>query len=179
MHSIGSAAIDPQTKNVYLQTTNGLFLAFTSDGKKLWEHSMMERFGRLTFPNGRTGAPIVEGDLVIMHCITSYWGKQGPARDRFYGFDKISGRIVWVLVLTDLETIEWVKDSLNLDHELKDINNSDILIELFRTIPKSIKPEDVNAFISTKEPELQSLFNEIILKGTIPLTLEIQFFTPS
>ena len=95
-YSIGSAAIDPQTKNVYLQTTNGLFLAFTSDGKKLWEHSMMERFGRLTFPNGRTGAPIVEGDLVIMHCITSYWGKQGPARDRFYGFDKISGRIVWV-----------------------------------------------------------------------------------
>ncbi|MFL2452211.1 MAG: DNA primase [Verrucomicrobiales bacterium] len=80
-------------------------------------------------------------------------------------------KILIKLVLTDLETIEWVKDSLNLDHELKDINNSDILIELFRTIPKSIKPEDVNAFISTKEPELQSLFNEIILKGTMPLTL--------
>ncbi len=57
---------------------------------------MMERFGRLTFPNGRTGAPIVEGNLVIMHCITSYWGKQGPARDRFYAFDKNSGDIVWV-----------------------------------------------------------------------------------
>ena len=95
-YSIGSAAIDPDTKNVYLQTTNGLFVAFTSEGKKLWEHSMMERFGRLTFPNGRTGAPIVEGDLVIMHCITSYWGKQGPARDRFYAFDKISGDIVWI-----------------------------------------------------------------------------------
>ena len=80
-------------------------------------------------------------------------------------------KILIKLVLTDLETIEWVKDSLNLDHELKDINNSDILIELFRTIPKSIKPEDVNAFIYTKEPELQSLFNEIILKGTMPLTL--------
>ena len=49
-YSIGSAAIDPDTKNVYLQTTNGLFVAFTSEGKKLWEHSMMERFGRLTFP---------------------------------------------------------------------------------------------------------------------------------
>jgi len=95
-YSIGAAAIDPETRNVYLQTTNGLFIAFTSEGKALWEHSMMERFGRLTFPNGRTGAPIVEGQLVIMHCITSYWGKQGPARDRFYAFDKRTGDIVWV-----------------------------------------------------------------------------------
>ena len=95
-YSIGAAVIDPETKNVYLQTTNGLFIAFTSGGKALWEHSMMERFGRLTFPNGRTGAPIVEGQLVIMHCITSYWGKQGPARDRFYAFDKRTGDIVWV-----------------------------------------------------------------------------------
>ncbi|MEE3177424.1 MAG: PQQ-binding-like beta-propeller repeat protein, partial [Verrucomicrobiota bacterium] len=95
-YSIGAAVIDPETKNVYLQTTNGLFIAFTSEGKALWEHSMMERFGRLTFPNGRTGAPIVEGQLVIMHCITSYWGKQGPARDRFYAFDKRTGDIVWV-----------------------------------------------------------------------------------
>jgi len=95
-YSIGAAAIDPETRNVYLQTTNGLFIAFTSGGKPLWEHSMMERFGRLTFPNGRTGAPIVEGQLVIMHCINSYWGKQGPARDRFYAFDKRTGDIVWV-----------------------------------------------------------------------------------
>ena len=95
-YSIGSAVVDPETRNVYLQTTNGLFIAFTSSGKPLWQHSMMERFGRLTFPNGRTGAPIVEGQLVIMHCITSYWGKQGPARDRFYAFDKKSGVIVWI-----------------------------------------------------------------------------------
>ncbi len=95
-YSIGAPAIDPETKNVYFQTTNGRFVAISAAGKILWEHSMMERFGRLTFPNGRTGAPIVEGDLVIMHCITSYWGKQGPARDRFYAFDKRSGAIVWV-----------------------------------------------------------------------------------
>ena len=95
-YAIGSAAVDPDTRNVYLQTTNGRFLAFTAGGKLLWQHSTMERFGRLTFPNGRTGAPIVEGELVIMHCISSYWGKQGPARDRFYGFDKRSGEIVWI-----------------------------------------------------------------------------------
>jgi len=95
-YSIGAPAIDPETGNIYAQTTNGRFMGVSRDGKILWEHSMMERFGRLTFPNGRTGAPIVEGNLVIMHCITSYWGKQGPARDRFYAFDKLSGDLVWV-----------------------------------------------------------------------------------
>ena len=73
--------------------------------------------------------------------------------------------------LTDHDTIEWIKESLNLDNDLKDINDSHILIELFRSFPKSIRPEDVNAFISTKEPELQSLLNEIILKETMLLTL--------
>ncbi|MDA7681256.1 DNA primase [Verrucomicrobiales bacterium] len=75
------------------------------------------------------------------------------------------------LALTDLDTIEWIKGFLNLDNELKDINDSDILIELFRSLPKSIRPEDVNAFISTKEPQLQTILNEIILKETMLLTL--------
>ena len=95
-YAIGAPAVDPETGNIYVQTTNGRFLGVSRDGKILWEHSMMERFGRLTFPNGRTGAPIIEGNLAIMHCITSYWGKQGPARDRFYAFDKTSGDLVWV-----------------------------------------------------------------------------------
>ena len=53
----------------------------------LWQTSMMEEYGRLTFPNGRTGAPVVEGDLLITRGITSSWGSEGPARDRFYAFD--------------------------------------------------------------------------------------------
>ena len=79
--------------------------------------------------------------------------------------------IIIKLALTDHDTIEWIKGSLNLDNDLKDMNDSDILIELFRSFPKSIKPEEVNAFISTKEPKLQSLLNEIILKETMLLTL--------
>ena len=58
-------------------------------------YSLMERFGRLTFPNGRTGAPVIDGDLVIVRGVTSYWGKQGPARDRFYAFNKSTGVPVW------------------------------------------------------------------------------------
>ncbi len=94
-YGIGSPVIDAETGNVYLQTSNGRCLAFTADGKKLWEISLMEKLARLTFPNGRTGSPAVDGPLVIFHCVTANWGRTGPARDRFYAFDKITGELVW------------------------------------------------------------------------------------
>jgi len=94
-YAIGSPAIDPQSGNIYLMTTPGILFAASPEGKILWQHSMMEEFGRLTFPNGRTGSPIIDGNLVIVRGITSNWGRQGPARDRFYAFDKITGNLVW------------------------------------------------------------------------------------
>ena len=94
-YAIGAPVIDPETGNVYLLTSPGLLVAFTRDGEQLWERSMMEEFGRLTFPNGRTGSPSVEGDLVIIHAITANWGAHGPARDRFYAFDKRRGDLIW------------------------------------------------------------------------------------
>ncbi len=95
-YAIGSPAYDAETKQVYLQTTNGYFVccdAATGDIK--WRHSLMEAVGRITFPNGRTGAPVVEGDTVIVHVITANWGAAGPANDRFYAFDKRTGELVW------------------------------------------------------------------------------------
>ena len=94
-YGVGAAAVDGETGNVYFQTSPGLLLGFDKNGKKLWERSLMEEFARLTFPNGRTGGPCVDGDLVIIHAITANWGKGGPARDRFYAFDKHSGDLVW------------------------------------------------------------------------------------
>lgn len=94
-YAIGSPTIDPETGNVYLQLTNGRCVAFTRDGDPLWEISLMEELGRLTFPNGRTGAPAVFEHLVIFHCVTVNWGATGPAQDRFYAFDKLSGELVW------------------------------------------------------------------------------------
>lgn len=94
-YSIGAPTIDPETGNVYLLTTPGLINCFSPDGELLWQHSMMERFGRLTFPNGRVGSVVIEGDLAIARGITSYWGAEGPARDRFIAFDKLSGEPVW------------------------------------------------------------------------------------
>ena len=94
-YATSSPTIDPETGNVYVLGTQGLLSAFTVDGKFLWQHSMMEEFGRLTFPNARTASPVVDKDLVITRGITSSWGAHGPAGDRFYAFDKKTGELVW------------------------------------------------------------------------------------
>lgn len=94
-YATSSPTIDPETGNVYMQGTQGIFAGFSADGKVLWEHSLMELYGRLTFPNGRTGSPVVDRDLVITRGITANWGAQGPGADRFYAFDKLTGDLVW------------------------------------------------------------------------------------
>lgn len=94
-YAIGSPAIDPETGNVYLLSTAGELAGMDRDGKVLWRRSLMEEAGRLSFPNGRTGSPVVVGDFVIARGITANWGGDGPARDRFYGYDKRTGELVW------------------------------------------------------------------------------------
>jgi len=94
-YATAAPAIDPETGNVYAQGTQGILAGFTPDGKLLWKKSLMEEFGRLTFPNARTASPIIDGDLVITRGITANWGAQGPAGDRFYAFDKKTGELVW------------------------------------------------------------------------------------
>jgi outer membrane protein assembly factor BamB len=90
-----SPTIDPETGNVYMQNSSGIFAALTADGKLLWQHSMMEEFGRMTFPNNRTASPLIDKDLVITRGITAAWGAYGPPGDRFYAFDKKTGELVW------------------------------------------------------------------------------------
>jgi len=94
-YAIASPTVDPETGNVYFMTSAGLFCCFSADGDELWQVSLVEELGRMTFPNGRTGSPVVDGDLVIVHVVTSHWGADGPARDRFHAFDKDSGVHVW------------------------------------------------------------------------------------
>ncbi len=94
-YATSSAAIDPATGNIFIQGTQGILAAFTPAGKPLWDLSMMERYGRLTFPNGRTASPLVDRDLVITRGITANWGAHGPAADRFYAFDTATGDLVW------------------------------------------------------------------------------------
>ncbi len=94
-YSTSNPSIDPETGNVYTQGSQGLLSCFTADGKLVWQHSMMEEFGRMTFPNNRTASPVIDRDLVITRGITAAWGAYGPPGDRFYAFDKKSGELVW------------------------------------------------------------------------------------
>jgi outer membrane protein assembly factor BamB len=94
-YATSSPTLDAETGNVFALGTQGILAAFTPDGKLLWQHSMMEEFGRLTFPNARTASPVIDGDLLIARGITANWGAQGPAGDRFYAFDKKTGELVW------------------------------------------------------------------------------------
>lgn len=94
-YATASPTIDPESSAVYIQGTQGILAAFNADGKSLWQHSLMEEFGRLTFPNSRTASPAIDGDLVITRGITANWGANGPAADRFYAFDKKTGELVW------------------------------------------------------------------------------------
>ena len=94
-YASSSPTIDPETGNVCMQGSQGIFTCSSPDGKKLWERSLMELYGRLTFPNARTAPPAFDDDLVIARGITANWGAQGPGGDRFYAFDKKSGELVW------------------------------------------------------------------------------------
>ena len=87
--------IDAETGHVYTQGSQGLLSCFTADGQLVWQHSLMEEFGRLTFPNNRTASPLIDRELVITRGITSSWGAHGAAGDRFYAFDKKTGELVW------------------------------------------------------------------------------------
>ena len=94
-YATGSPTVDPETGLIYLLTTPGEFVCYDRDGKCKFRISMMEAYGRLSFPNGRTGAPVIVGDLVIVRGITANWGGDGPARDRFYAFQKQTGHLAW------------------------------------------------------------------------------------
>ncbi|HMV67207.1 MAG TPA: PQQ-binding-like beta-propeller repeat protein [Myxococcota bacterium] len=94
-YSIGAPSIDPETGNVYVVTSAGLMVALSRDGAPLWELDTGALYGRMTFPNGRTGAPLVVEDMVVLHAVTANWGREGPARDRLYAFDKRTGTLLW------------------------------------------------------------------------------------
>ena len=94
-YTISSPTIDHETGNIYQMTAPGLLICFTQDGDEVWKFSLMEKYGKLSFPNGRIGSPVIFGNTVVIHGITANWGKQGPPRSRFYAFDKFNGNLIW------------------------------------------------------------------------------------
>ncbi|PYP83131.1 MAG: hypothetical protein DMF61_24205 [Blastocatellia bacterium AA13] len=86
---------DPATGNIYVFGACNELTAFSSEGKELWSRSLTEEFGAWTTHGGRTGSPIIEGDLVIVGTIIDGWGDTAERRHRYYGFDKKTGECVW------------------------------------------------------------------------------------
>ena len=94
-YAIGAPHVDAETGNVFCESTCGVITAFTREGKLLWQRSMMEEFGRLTFPNSRTGSLVTDGEFLFAKAISANWGADGPARSRYYAFEKRTGELVW------------------------------------------------------------------------------------
>ena len=75
------------------------------------------------------------------------------------------------LSLTDADTKKWIRNSININDELKPLKNFDLLSELFKSLPSSEEPEDINAFISSKDSHISTFLNDIIMKDYAHLSL--------
>lgn len=97
-HRVGWAApaADVETGNVYALGGGATVVALSKDGKLLWDRSIGEEFAAFTTHGGRTAAPLIDGELVIVNAAVSNWGAMGNRGHRFIALDKRSGEIVYV-----------------------------------------------------------------------------------
>jgi outer membrane protein assembly factor BamB len=98
LHRVAWAApaVDVETGNIYSFAGHGTLVAISPQGKKLWDRSLGEEMSLFTTHGGRTGSPIIDGNLVIISAVSATWGDQANRSHRFYGLDKRTGEIVWV-----------------------------------------------------------------------------------
>lgn len=89
-------AVDPETGNIYAMSANASVVALDNDGGLLWDRSLTEEWAAFTTHGGRTTAPIIDGDLVIVNSAISNWGTYANRTQRFVAFDKRTGEIVYV-----------------------------------------------------------------------------------
>jgi len=91
-----SPVVDPASGNVFAFSGNGLLMAFSRDGKVLWEHSLAEEFGMWTTHGGRVSSPIIDGDQLIVSGLMFSWGQHAGGGHRYLSFDRMTGRVNWI-----------------------------------------------------------------------------------
>lgn len=91
-----SPAVDPATGHVYVFSVHGVLTAFSRDGKKVWERSLVEDFALVTTHGGRTVSPVIDGDLAIVSGVATGWGQYARAGQRFFAFNKANGDLVYI-----------------------------------------------------------------------------------
>ena len=94
--SWASPAVDPETGNIFLFTVAAQLVCVSPDGKVLWDRSLTDEYGAVTTHGGRTTAPIVEGDKVILNALVLAWGDLNRPGNRYFAFDKKTGQTVWI-----------------------------------------------------------------------------------
>ena len=89
---------DKETGYVYVHSVSGVFRCYDPDGNVVWEHSMLEKYGKISGYGGRTQTPIIDEDRVIVSFLAVSWGDmKGPApKHYYYAFDKKTGELQWV-----------------------------------------------------------------------------------
>ncbi len=88
---------DEETGYVYVHSVSGIFKCYQPDGTLVWEHSLHEKFGKLSGYGGRTQTPIIDEDRVIVSFLAANWGDtKGPGpKHYYYAFDKKTGELEW------------------------------------------------------------------------------------
>ncbi|MEZ5288720.1 MAG: PQQ-binding-like beta-propeller repeat protein [Vicinamibacterales bacterium] len=89
-------AVDRATGNIYVFTVGGQLFCVSPDGKIVWDRSLVEDYGAVTTHGGRTTAPIIEGDLVILNALVLAWGDLNRPGNRYFAFDTRTGQTVWI-----------------------------------------------------------------------------------
>jgi outer membrane protein assembly factor BamB len=92
----GGVAGDLETGNLYVLNVDGWFHALDHEGRTVWSHRLHEDYGRFSGYGGRTGAPVIDENRVLLPVINASWAEFTPGRQRFYAFDKHDGRVLWV-----------------------------------------------------------------------------------
>ncbi len=97
-HRVGwaSPALDPETGNIYVMSGGAMVIALNPDGRELWRRSFGEEWAAFTTHGGRTGSPLIDGDLVIVAAAVSSWGSNWNRAHRLMALDKRTGDIVYV-----------------------------------------------------------------------------------
>jgi outer membrane protein assembly factor BamB len=92
-----SPSVDPATGNIYMFTVAAELIAFSPDGKVLWDRSLPEEYGAITTHGGRTTSPIIEDDKILLNALIQNWGPDlGRPGNRYFAFDKRTGQTIWV-----------------------------------------------------------------------------------
>jgi outer membrane protein assembly factor BamB len=92
-----SPSVDPATGNIYMFTVGAELLAWSPEGKLIWDRSLPEEYGAITTHGGRTTSPIIEDDKVILNALIQDWGPDlGRPGNRYFAFDKRTGQTIWV-----------------------------------------------------------------------------------